>query len=391
MSTPRVRIAVLTGTRADYGLLRGLARAIEQSDAADLQLIVSGTHLSDVHGGTVREILTDGLIPAVEVPIWSGDDSALGAARDTGRAVSAYASALADLESDVAVVLGDRLEAIAFALAATALGIPVAHIHGGEVTEGAMDDALRHAITKLASVHFPTTEDHRARVLQLGEDPARVHVLGAPIVDAVAELELMTRSEVESRFGVRFAEPTALVTFHPAAYDVRPPGELLQEMLAALLEVEVLHIIMTGSNSDIGSTDVRETIARFVAEHADRVDYVESFGQLGYLSAMSLVDVVVGNSSSTVLEAPVIGTPSVLVGDRQKGRPLAASVHTPGPSRDEIAEAIRTALTQARTSQASIFGTPGFSGRVLDVLVSDTPPRPPRKTFHDLTQRSAHP
>jgi UDP-hydrolysing UDP-N-acetyl-D-glucosamine 2-epimerase len=236
-------------------------------------------------------------------------------------------------------------------------------------------------------VHFPTTEDHRARVVQLGEDPAHVHVAGAPIVDAVAELELMTRAEVETRFGVRFARPTALVTFHPAAYDVRPASELLNELLDGLLDVESLHIIVTGSNSDIGSADVRQRIAGFVADHPERVDYVESFGQLAYLSAMSLVDIVVGNSSSTVLEAPVIGTPSVLVGDRQKGRPLAASVRTPAPTRRDIADAVRSALSDPRTDGASLFGAPGFSQRALEVLVADPPARPPRKAFHDLPER----
>jgi UDP-hydrolysing UDP-N-acetyl-D-glucosamine 2-epimerase len=387
VSVTPLRIAVLTGTRADYGLLRGFARAVDQSDAAELQLIVSGTHLSEAHGGTASEIAADGFVAAAEVPVWSEDDSALGASRDTGHAMAAYATTLARLDPDVAVVLGDRLEAVAFALAATALSIPVAHIHGGEVTEGAMDDALRHAITKLASVHFPTTEDHRARIVQLGEDPAHVHVVGAPIVDALAELELMTRAEVETRFGVRFVRPTALVTFHPAAYDVRPASELLNELLDGLLDVESLHIIVTGSNSDIGSADVRRRIAGFVADHPERVDYVESFGQLGYLSAMSLVDVVVGNSSSTVLEAPVIGTPSVLVGDRQKGRPLAASVRTPAPTRRDIADAVRSAISDPRTDDSTLFGGPGFSQRALEVLVADPPARPPRKAFYDLSER----
>jgi len=214
-----------------------------------------------------------------------------------------------------------------------------------------------------------------------------VHFHGAPIVDALDGLQLMPRAEVERRFDVRLPSRTALVTFHPAVMDAAAPEILLDELLAGLLEVDGLHIIITGSNSDIGTADVRARIAEFVASHPDRVDFVESFGQLGYLSAMSAAAVVAGNSSSTVLEAPVLRVPSVLIGDRQRGRPLAASVSTPAAERTAIASAIRTALTQQRGDvDVSLFGSPGFASRTVQILRDADVPRPPRKKFHDLQE-----
>ncbi|MBN2177356.1 MAG: UDP-N-acetylglucosamine 2-epimerase (hydrolyzing) [Demequinaceae bacterium] len=378
-------IAVFTGTRADYGLLRRLALAIDASADAELALIVSGSHLSAAHGMTSGEIAEDGLPFAATVPIWSGDDTPMGAARDVGAAIPRYAETLDRLAPDILVVLGDRLESFAIATAATIAGVPIAHIHGGEITEGAMDDALRHAITKMAFLHFTSTADHRRRVIQLGEHPDRVHFLGAPIVDALADLQLLSDSEVMERFGVRLDRPTALVTFHPAAMDVLPPAEILEELLAGLLAVDELGIIVTGSNSDIGSTAIRDRIAAWVRENQHRVDHIESFGQLGYLSAMSHASVVAGNSSSVVLEAPVLGTPSVLVGDRQKGRPLAGSVRVPEVRRDAIATALREACSCGpSTSAVELFGVPGFAERARDVLLTAGLSRPPRKFFYDL-------
>lgn len=379
------RIAVFTGTRADYGLVRRLALAINASPEAELEMIVSGSHFSAGHGATAGEVAEDGLPFAAGIPIWSGDDTAQGAARDIGAAIPRYAGVLSQLDPDVVVVLGDRLEAFAMATAATIVGLPIAHIHGGEITEGAMDDALRHSITKLASLHFTSTEEHRNRVIQLGEQPDRVHFLGAPIVDAVGALPLLSAREVMERFSVRLDRPTALVTFHPAAMDVMAPAAILEELFAGLLAVDGLGVIVTGPNTDIGSGAIRERIAAWVREHRDRVDYVESFGQLGYLSAMSHASVVAGNSSSVVLEAPVLGTPSVLVGDRQRGRPLAASVSVCQVQRDAIATALSGALARGRsTAGTDLFGAPGFAERALKVLLVSDLPRPPRKAFYDL-------
>ncbi|MEJ1087385.1 UDP-N-acetylglucosamine 2-epimerase [Microbacterium sp. Mu-80] len=380
-------IAVVTGTRADYGLLRGLLRAIEADPALHLRLIVTGTHLSEAFGRTVAEIEGDGFAIAASVPIWSDDDTPLAAAADVGRALPGFAAALSEIAPDVVVVLGDRLEAFAVATAATILSVPVAHIHGGELTEGAMDDALRHAITKMSFLHFTSTADHRRRVIQLGEAPDRVFFHGAPIVDILDTFEAMPPREVEERFGIRLSRPTALVTFHPAVMDVAPAERLVEELLGGLLAVDDLHIVITGSNSDIGTEAVRDRIARFVSDHPDRVDYVESFGQRAYLSVMRSAAVVAGNSSSTVLEAPVLGVPSVLVGERQKGRPIAASVEVPDPNAHAIAAALRRRIAAGPSrNDDSPFGAAGFALRTAATLRDAPLPRPPKKTFHDLEQ-----
>jgi UDP-hydrolysing UDP-N-acetyl-D-glucosamine 2-epimerase len=384
----RRRIAVLTGTRADFGLLRQLCVAIDKSPDAELLLIATGTHVSERHGNTLSEIAEAGLTPAAIVPIWSERDDSTAMARDTGAAIGEFAQTLSDLAPDVVVVLGDRLEAFAMATAATIELVPVVHVHGGELTEGAMDDALRHAITKLSYLHFTTTDEHRQRVIQLGEDPARVFNLGAPIVDVVDSIEYMSRVELEREFGVAFGANTMLMTFHPAAFDERPATEMIEEILQGCAAIPDSRLIITGTNNDIGSDAVRDAIATYVAAHPDSTSFVESFGQRGYLSAVKEADVVVGNSSSTVLEAPIVGTPSVLVGRRQTGRPLSASVSAVRAQRSEIAAAISASIGSARGESAgvSVFGAPGFAKRALVELVRQSIPRPPRKAFWELEQ-----
>ncbi len=392
------KIAVMTGTRADYGLLKNLiaelnVKANGLNRSVELQIIATGSHLSAAHGMTVDEIKRDGYVPAAEVAIWSTEDSSLAAAVDTGEAVAKFAKVLAELKPDIVVVLGDRLEAFAMATAATILLIPVAHIHGGELTLGAMDDSLRHSITKLSYLHFTTTDEHRARVIQLGEEPSRVFNFGAPVLDALERLEFMNRAELVERFGIRFGtKQTVLMTFHPAAFDEAPAQNMIDELLAAMealtnpLDPAETQLIITGTNNDIGSAEVRAAIAEFHRRLPDRVSYVESFGQLGYLSVMREVDLVTGNSSSTVLEAPVLGVPSVLVGNRQEGRPMSASVLKPAQAeRNQILAAMRKALDpefrRVAAAAGTPFGTPGFAQRATAELLKHSIPKPPKKKF----------
>lgn len=392
------KIAVMTGTRADYGLLKNLiaelnVKANGLNRSVELQIIATGSHLSAAHGMTVDEIKRDGYVPAAEVAIWSTEDSSLAAAVDTGEAVAKFAKVLAELKPDIVVVLGDRLEAFAMATAATILLIPVAHIHGGELTLGAMDDSLRHSITKLSYLHFTTTDEHRARVIQLGEEPSRVFNFGAPVLDALERLEFMNRAELVEKFGIRFGtKQTVLMTFHPAAFDEAPAQDMIDELLAAMealtnpLDPAETQLIITGTNNDIGSAEVRAAIAEFNRRLPDRVSYVESFGQLGYLSVMREVDLVTGNSSSTVLEAPVLGVPSVLVGNRQEGRPMSASVLKPAQAeRNQILAAMRKALDpefrRVAAAAGTPFGTPGFAQRATAELLKHSIPKPPKKKF----------
>ncbi len=383
------KVAVVTGTRADFGLLRPLLAELDSRADATLQLIVTGTHLSADHGRTLGEITAAGFSVAAEVSIWSEvdstHDSSLSAALDTGNAVAEFSRTLVALQPDVVVVLGDRLEAFALATAAVVLQIPVAHIHGGELTLGAMDDSLRHAITKLSYLHFATTDDHAARIVQMGEEPSRVFNFGAPVLDTLSGMHFTTKDELAAKFGVVFGARTALMTFHPAAFDEAPALEMFEELLAAIDEMHECHFIFTGTNNDIGSDQVRERMAAFVAAHPDRVTYVESFGQQGYLSAMHHVDLVVGNSSSTVLEAPLLGTPSVLVGNRQEGRPLAASVIKAHADRSELLQSMRKAIgpdfAAEIAGQGTPFGQPGFAKKAADALASTKFATPLKKKF----------
>ena len=379
------KVAVMTGTRADFGLLRPLLVELDSRGDVTLQLIATGTHLSDAHGRTVGEITAAGFSVAVEVSIWSEDDSSLGASIDTGNAVAEFSKNLASLQPDVVVVLGDRLEAFAMATAAVVLQIPVAHIHGGELTLGAMDDSLRHAITKLSYLHFATTDEHAARIVRMGEEPSRVYNFGAPVLDTLSGMHFTTKEELEAKFGVVFGARTALMTFHPAAFDEAPALEMFEELLAAIEAMHECHFIFTGTNNDIGSDQVRERMAAFVAANPDRVRFVESFGQQGYLSAMHQVDLVVGNSSSTVLEAPLLGTPSVLVGNRQEGRPLAASVIKAHADRSELLQSMRKAIGAEFAAefegQGTPFGKAGFAKKAAEVLASVHFATPLKKKF----------
>ncbi|MEY4019326.1 MAG: hypothetical protein RLZZ590_626 [Actinomycetota bacterium] len=388
------KIAIMTGTRADYGLLRPLIAAVEASPEAELQLIVTGTHLSAAHGRTIDEIVRDGFTPAAEVDIWAEEltqaltgepgSQALTAAVETGEAVAKFSLMLDHLEPDVVVVLGDRLEAFAMATAATVLLIPVAHIHGGELTMGAMDDSLRHAITKLSYLHFATTNEHRARVIQLGESPDRVFNFGAPVLDSIATLDFLGREALEHKFGIKFGARNILMTFHPAAFDVASAQVMIDELLAAMQATDA-HLIITGTNNDIGSAEVRKAIDAFVKANGDRVSYVESFGQLGYLSVIQQVDVVTGNSSSTVLEAPIFKVPTVLVGNRQEGRPMGESTINVGADRNQILAALQRALSpefkDIAAATESPFGQPGFAARALAELISHKIATPPKKKF----------
>ena len=287
---------------------------------------------------------------------------------------------------------------LAMATAATILLIPVAHIHGGELTLGAMDDSLRHSITKLSYLHFTTTEEHRARVLQLGEESNRVFNFGAPVLDAINDLKLLSREELEHKFGIRFGAKNILMTFHPAAFDVASAKFMIDELLAAMEAATSadghVQLIITGTNNDIGSDDVRAAIAAFTEAHPDHVSYVESFGQLGYLSVMREVDVVTGNSSSTVLEAPIFGKASVLIGNRQEGRPMGAGViKVDGAAngifnRNEILAGLQKALTPEfkalAASAPSPFGSAGFAKKAAELLTKFDLPSPPKKSFKDL-------
>ena len=386
-SVKQRRVCVVTATRAEYGLLYWLLRALRDDPHIDLQLVVTGTHLSPAFGMTVRNIESDGFAIAERLPILLQDDSPQGITKSLGLATLAFADAFARLAPDILVLLGDRYEILGAAQAAMIGRLPIAHIHGGEATEGQIDEAIRHSITKMAHLHFVAADDFRRRVIQLGEDPSRVWVVGAAGLDNIARLPLLDRETLAVQLGVWLVSPCLLVTYHPVTLRQQNPGESMQTLLDVVDEVAST-IILTGVNADTGGNAMREAAERFATARPGKVLLAKSLGTLRYLSAVKHADVVVGNSSSGLLEAPAIGTPTVDIGERQQGRLRAPSVVHCAPEAQDILAAILHALSPGHRAVAARretpYGTPGAAERILSVLQSHPLEGLLVKRFHNL-------
>ena len=381
------KICVVTGTRAEFGQLRWLMTEVRDDPALSLQTAVTGMHLSPRFGNTYQEIEAEGFTIDAKVAMDLSDDCPSGVARAMGQGVIGFSEAFDSLRPDIVVLLGDRLEALAAAETALVQRIPVAHLHGGEVTEGAIDDSMRHAITKLSSLHFVATEDFRRRVLQLGETPGRVFTVGGLGVDALARLEMLDREALEESLDFQLDGRVFLVTYHPETATDSDPAKDFAALLAALEAFEDARVVFTRPNSDAGNSVIRDLMDQWVEKHRDRARAFESLGQLRYPSLLRLADLVLGNSSSAVIEAPALKTATVNIGQRQTGRPRADSVLDCPAETDAITEAIATALGaefQARTAAAvSPYGEPGAAERIKDVLKAVPLEGLLVKRFHD--------
>jgi UDP-hydrolysing UDP-N-acetyl-D-glucosamine 2-epimerase len=380
-------IALVTGTRAEFGLLSHLMWALQRrSDVAPL-LIVTGTHFDPRFGESVREIEAAGIPIAAKVPMDIKGDRGEDVARAMAQVTGGMADAFAGLRPDMIVVLGDRFEMLATVAAATAMRIPVAHIHGGELTEGAIDDSMRHAMTKLSHVHFASAAEYRDRIIQMGEDPARVLVSGALAVDAISGLKHFDRSDIETRLGIELGEPLFLVTYHPETVTQDAGGEGIEPLIAALGRFPEATVVVTGVNADAGHGAIAAALAAYAGTNPDRVVLRNSLGQALYLSVMSLADVVIGNSSSGVIEAPIMGVPTVNIGDRQQGRMMPSSVVCCGAEAGAIETAIRQAMAlrhEVKAGQGADFGRPGVADRMAEVLATIELDGLTRKRFRDL-------
>lgn len=381
-------ICFFTGTRAEYGLLRPLMKAVMTSPDARLRTLVTGMHLAESSGATWREIEADGvpIDERVEVLLDGGTDSSVCTAMGLG--IMRYGEALRRLAPDLLVVLGDRFEALAVAAAATVCKVPVAHIHGGELTLGAMDDAFRHAITKMSHLHFTSTEAYRRRVIQLGEAPSRVWNVGALGVENIRTLPLLARDEVERRLDLASGQPYLLVTFHPATLDTQPPHEQLQALLDALEAFADYACVFTGANADPGGGQLNRLLAAAAQKSPGRFRFSMSLGATLYLSAARAATAVIGNSSSGIIEVPSLGVPTVDIGNRQQGRIRGDSViHCP-PDTQAIKHAIATAITadfRARAAAASNpYDRPGTTRAIVDTLLACDTGALLNKGFHDL-------
>ena len=351
-------IDVVTTSRADYGILQPVLRRIHSDSALRLRVLVSGSHLSPQFGSTVTMIEQDGFEIAARIEVLSGSDTPEDTAKAMARGVTGFGQLFARSRPDLLVVLGDRFEMHSAALAALPFRIPVAHIHGGELTVGAFDDALRHSITKLSHLHFVTTEEYGRRVQQLGEEPWRIVVSGAPALDQLRTVRLRNPEEMQREFGVQLQEKFLLVTFHPATLDPADPAQQAK-MLFHAIEQSGLPAVVTMPNADPGGRAVREVVHERAAANR-RIQAVETLGTEGYFSVMALAAAMVGNSSSGIIEAGSFGLPVVNIGSRQAGRVRGPHVIDVEPSADSILIGLRRALEPS--FRASLAGTRNLYG-----------------------------
>jgi UDP-hydrolysing UDP-N-acetyl-D-glucosamine 2-epimerase len=382
------RICIVTGTRAEYGLLYWLMRTINDAPDLDLQTVVTAMHLEHAFGHTVDLIRRDGFKIDAEVPMQLTSDAPAAIAKSTGLGLIGLAEAFERLHPDIVVLLGDRFEALAAATAASLLRIPIAHIHGGEISEGAIDDAFRHAITKLSHLHFVAAEPFRQRVIQMGESPDQVFTVGAPGLDNLTRLELADRAQLADRLAIDLARPLFLVTYHPATLDQENPLRAVEELLAALDRFPEAALLVTKANADAGGRAINDRFEAYVAVQPQRAVLVAALGQEFYLAALKEAEVVIGNSSSGIIEAPAVGTPTVNLGIRQKGRARAASVLDCIEQRDQIEAAIRRALDptiRAIMARDDLpYGRPNdAAGAIVERLRGAHPERLLHKIFCD--------
>jgi UDP-N-acetyl-D-glucosamine 2-epimerase, UDP-hydrolysing len=366
------KICVVTGSRAEYGLLYWLLKEIQEDADLVLQLVVTGMHLSPEFGLTYQQIEKDGFQIDAKVEMLLSSDTPAGITKSMGVGLIGFADVFERLRPDIVVVLGDRYEIMVAAQAAMVARIPIAHLHGGESTEGLIDEAIRHSITKMAHLHFTATEKYRQRVIGLGEHPSRVFNVGAVGLDNIHRLQLMNREQFEQSISFELGERNFLVTYHPLTLTSTSSVEYMQQLLVALDQFPDAHIIFTKPNSDPNGRNMALMIDEYVAANRERAVAFISLGQVRYLSALQHVDVVVGNSSSGIIEAPMFKKPTVNIGPRQQGRVKGSSIIDCGESSEEIVKAIKKALSPAFQKTLmnceSLYGQGNSSPVIKDIL-----------------------
>lgn len=381
------RIAVFTGTRAEYGLLYWLMKDIQTSSYLELQVIVSGMHLSPEFGETWKQIVQDGFSIDAKVEMLLSSDTPVGVVKSMGLGTLGFADALDRLGPDVLVVLGDRFEALAIVQAALIMRIPVAHLHGGEITEGAYDDAIRHAISKMANLHFVAAEPYRHRVIQMGESPERVFNVGAVGLDHLHRSPKMYLEALAVSLGFALRLPYLLVTYHPVTLLEENPEQSFIALLDALDKFPEHQIILTYPNADNGGRAIIPMLEAYAQRQPERVLAIPSLGFRRYLSAVSMAAAVVGNSSSGIIEVPAFGIPTVNIGVRQKGRLAADSVLHCEPSATAIEYALRQALSPEFAAASKNTANPYGQGNAAEAIVHvlERFDGTFHKSFHDLS------
>ena len=382
------RICVVTGSRAEYGLLQGLIKEIQDAQDLELQLVVAGMHLSPEFGLTYREIEKDGFEIDRKVDIGLTSDTSVGIANSIGLGTIGFGEAFHALKPDLLVLLGDRFELLAAASAALVALIPIAHIHGGELTEGAYDDAIRHSITKMAHLHFTASEVYSSRVIQLGEQPKKVFCVGALGIDNIVRLPLLKKDEVEKYIGLSLKGKSLLVTWHPETLNPKSTYEEFQNLLDVLQNYESINIVFTKSNADNDGSRINQMIEEFVLKYPENVVVHTSLGQLRYLSTLKYVSGVVGNSSSGIIEAPSLQKGTVNIGNRQLGRLRAASVIDCRPDVQSIKNALDTLFSSQFQSSlpkvSSPYGGSDVARKIACILKNCSLDGIVRKRFFDI-------
>ncbi|PKM82393.1 MAG: UDP-N-acetylglucosamine 2-epimerase (hydrolyzing) [Firmicutes bacterium HGW-Firmicutes-14] len=382
------KICVVTGSRADYGLLFWLLKEIQADPALELQVIATGMHLSHEFGLTYKIIEEDGFFLNAKVEMLMSSDSPVGITQSIGIGTIGFASALDGLQPDILVLLGDRYEILAAAQAALIASVPIAHIHGGETTEGVIDEAIRHAITKMSQFHFVAAEDYRRRVIQLGEMPERVLNYGAPGLDNIKRLKLLNREELEQSINFKFGQINFLVTYHPETLEKSGPQKALTEIFKALDHFPEAKVIITKHNADTYGRIIGRMIDVYASKHPGRVTVYTSLGQLNYLSAMKIMDLVIGNSSSGIIEAPALKRPSINIGNRQTGRLKAASIIDCTENSQSIISAIKKALSHEfqimLPGVSSLYGCGHTSAQIKEFLKTVDIDTVLMKKFYDI-------
>jgi GDP/UDP-N,N'-diacetylbacillosamine 2-epimerase (hydrolysing) len=381
------KICVITGSRADYGLLRWVMQGIKDDPDLTLQVIATGMHLSNVFGMTYREIEEDGFQIDAKIEIHLSDDTPIGIADSIASGISGCAKAFDQLKPDIILVLGDRFEIFAAATSALVLKIPVAHIHGGETTVGAYDETFRHSITKMSQIHFVAAEEYRRRVIQLGENPVSVHLVGGLGIESIKRLKLLGREALETSLGIKFQLKSLLITYHPVTLESESTEQQMKELLTALSNLKDTTLIFTMPNADTGGSLLTKMIEEFTRNFADAHAF-KSLGQLRYLSCVALVDGVVGNSSSGLTEVPSFKKGTINIGTRQSGRLQASSVINCRPEVEHINDALKKLYSQdfRSTLDGTInpYGESNASDKVVKVLKNTRLAGVVQKTFYDL-------
>lgn len=381
------KICVATGSRAEYGILRPLMKAIQKEPGLKLQIIATNQHLSKIQGETYKEIEKDGF--SIDFKVYMADDESIDNEHNItiaiSRGIKGFADAFDKLNPDLLLILGDRYEMLVAASTALIYKIPIAHLHGGEITEGAFDDAIRHSITKMSHLHFTATEDYRRRVIQLGEQPERVFNVGALGVENITNTEFMSKEEIEESLHFTLSDKCLLCTYHPVTLSSLSSKEQIKNLLTALDKFYDYHVIFTYSNSDTNSHIIIKCIDEYVKGNPHRCLFIPSLGQRLYFSILKHITAVIGNSSSGIIEVPSFGIPSLDIGERQKGRIAAQSVIHCGYSKKEIEDGLREIVNYKSNSIHNPYYKNGTCSAILNIIKNYPLDSIIQKKFYDIS------